>query len=258
MSTLRIHANPVRMVFSSGPWRAAWFLLANVFVGTALFSVVLTSVMTAAALTITLAGLPLLIAAAAVVRGCANAERFRLRSVLTTPVTGRYRSPAAPGMMVRLKTAWRDPAIWRDLAYLLGLWLPLLIVDVVVFALWLAFLAMISMPIWYRYPWIQYGDRRFHGYEMCCYFPNGPYGHGSVGVFVGSLPVALAVCAVGLAGFAVMNYLIVLAARRHARIAAALLRPSGDPLAEVRQTLSQPGPLHPFIQNAAGIYRPRP
>lgn len=258
MSKLRIRANPVAMVFSSGPWRAAWFLLSNLFVSTALFAVVLTSVITAAGLTITLAGLPLLIAAAAVVRGCANAERFRLRSVLTTPVTGRYRSPAAPGMMARLKTAWRDPATWRDLAYLLGLWVPLLALDVVVFALWAAFIAMISIPIWYKYPWMQHGGRRFHGTQLCCYFPNGPYGHGAVGVFVGSLPVALAVCAVGLAGFLLMNYLLVLTARLHASIAAALLRPTGDPLAEVRRTLSQPGPLHPFIRNAAGINRPRP
>jgi hypothetical protein len=47
--------------------------------GWLLFGAALTAVTAAAALSITLAGIPLLVAAAAVIHACAGSERFRLR-----------------------------------------------------------------------------------------------------------------------------------------------------------------------------------
>jgi hypothetical protein len=47
---LRLYRNPLRLLVSAGPWRAAWYLAGYVFaVGWVLFSVGLTAVVTAAA-----------------------------------------------------------------------------------------------------------------------------------------------------------------------------------------------------------------
>ena len=90
MSTrLRLYRNPLRLAVSASPWRAAAFLAVYVFVaGWLLFAVAFTASVTAAIFMITLAGIPLLVAAAGVLHGCANAERFRLRQVLAEPVPG--------------------------------------------------------------------------------------------------------------------------------------------------------------------------
>jgi len=72
---LRLFRNPLRQAISASTWSATWFLLANLVVGWLLFSAVLGAGLAAITLAITLAGLPFLVAAAAVIRGCANAER---------------------------------------------------------------------------------------------------------------------------------------------------------------------------------------
>lgn len=69
----------MRLVISASLWRSAWFLIAYLFVGWLFFSAVVTAVTVTAVLAITLAGIPLLIATAAVVRGCATAECPGLR-----------------------------------------------------------------------------------------------------------------------------------------------------------------------------------
>jgi hypothetical protein len=82
----RVRRNPLRLAASAGLWAAAWYLLSYLVVGGALFAAGFTAVTAAAGLAITLAGLPLLVGAAAVLRGCANVERLRLALVLAGPV----------------------------------------------------------------------------------------------------------------------------------------------------------------------------
>jgi hypothetical protein len=246
---LRLYRNPLRLALSGSPWRSAWYLIGYVMIAGALFSAAFTATVTAAVLAITLAGIPLLVAAAGVLRGCANVERVRLATVFADPVRGRYREVSQPGLMAQVRTRWHDAATWRDVAYLIGLWVPLTILDTVVLVLWGAALGAITLPIWYRYPWQTYHGTRYHGVNLCCSFPNGPYGHGAVGVFVGSLPVALAVAGVSLAVFLILNYALVATARAQALVARALLRPPTDPLAPARDVLTQPGPLPPLIVN---------
>ena len=92
---LRLYRNPLRLLFSASTWLAAGYLAVYVFVtGWLLFSVTLTATVTAACLAITLAGIPLLVAASGVLRGCANVERARLRRMLPEPVPGSYRQQA--------------------------------------------------------------------------------------------------------------------------------------------------------------------
>jgi hypothetical protein len=241
--------NPLRLVASPAPWRAAGYLAGYVFVtGWVLFSVAFTAVVTALVFAVTIAGIPLLTAAAEAMRGCAMVERMRLAQVLTGPVEGRYR-PVSGGLIAQAAGRWRDPATWHDLAYLISMWLPLFTLDTVVLTVWLALLGMITVPLWYWAPsgtaaqgYAASNGRIVHGLALG-YFPHGPYGHGAAGVFIGTLPSALVAAAVGLVLFLVFNYVLVGTARTHARVARALLGPPVDPLAEARAVLDQPGPL---------------
>lgn len=235
--------DPVRLALSGQPWAAAWYLVVYLFTGTVLFAAALTAAITGAVLGLTIAGLPVLVAAAAVIRWCANAERARLRIVDPRPVRGQYRRAAGPGLMAQLLTRWSEPAIYRDLAYLVGLYVPLLTLDVIVWTVWLCFLAGITLPIWYWAPSDTFGNgASAHGVQLG-YFPDGPHGHPGYGFYVDTFPKALLAAAVFLILFLLFNYALVATAQRHAAIARRLLGPKQDPLWEAREVLSHPGPL---------------
>jgi hypothetical protein len=248
---LYLYRNPLRLVFSATPWLAARYLAGYIFVvGWVLFAVAFTTTVTAAVLAITLAGIPLLAAAAGVVRGCANVERGRLRRVLGAAVRGGYRPVTRTGIVAQARTRWQDPATWRDVAYLIGLWVPLLIVDTIVFTVWLTFLAGVTLPAWY---WAPRGNAAFgytspttiHGLAFG-YFPHGPNGPGSTGLYVDTLPKALLAAAAFLVLFLVFTYVLVITARAHAAVARSMLRPPADPLAEAKEVLAGLGPLGPL------------
>jgi putative sensor protein len=241
MNRLSLRRGPVRLVFSRDLWTAAWFLLAYQAVGWVLFSIAMTAVLTGAVLGITLAGIPLLIAAAVTVRWCGNVERARLRP-FCGDVTAACRPPAGPGMLARVRAEWRDPAIWRDIAYLLGMFVPLVALDLVVLVVWVTFLASITLPAWYWAPWQDVHGVRFHGYQLG-YFPNGPHGHPGYGLYVDSLPKALLAAAVFLILFVAFSYVLMATARAHVTVARNLLGTPGDPLREAREVLGRPGPL---------------
>jgi hypothetical protein len=255
MSRLRLSWNPVGLLLSPAPWAAFWYLFAYLFIGTVLFAVVLTATTTAAVLCVTLAGLPLLIAAAAVVRGCAATERARLDVVYRDRIYGRYREVTLPGLVARIRIEWTDPGRWRDIAYLLGLYAPLLALDTAVLTIWMIVLAGITLPVWYRYPHQTFSigvnggsSSSAHGVQLG-YFPHGPHGHGAWGLYVDTLPKALAVAGVCLVLFLLFNYVLVATARLHAAIARALLSPAQDPLREAKDVLRRPGPLQTSIPN---------
>jgi Putative sensor len=222
---LRLYRNPFRLLVSAGLWRAAWYLAGYVFaVGWVLFAAGLTATVTAAAFAITLAGLPLLIAAAEVLRWCADVERARLRPVLTVAVGGGYRDVSGTGLIARARERWRDPATWRDAAYLIGLWGPLFILDTAVLAIWVTLLGLATLPVWY---W-------------------APRGNAGVGRYVDTLPRALLAAAIFAMAFLLFNYVVVLTARVHAAVAQSLLHAPIDPLAEAKEVLAVPGPLGPL------------
>ena len=75
---LLLYRNPLRLLVSAGLWRAVWYLAGYVFaIGWVLFAASFTAAVTGAVFAITLAGIPLLIAAAEVLRWCADVERGR-------------------------------------------------------------------------------------------------------------------------------------------------------------------------------------
>jgi hypothetical protein len=261
---LGLYRNPLRLLVSASLWHAVWYLAGYVFVvGWVLFATGFTATVTAAVFSITLVGIPLLIAAAEVLRWCAGVERARLRQVLTASARGGYRSVAGTGLIAGAKGRWRDPATWRDAAYLIGLWGPLFTLDTAVLTIWLTFLAGVSLPVWY---WAPRGNAGFgytspttiHGVVLG-YFPHGPNGRGGVGLYVDTVPKALLAAAVFAILFLLFNYVVVLTARAHAAVARSLLRAPTDPLAEAKQVLAGPGPLGPLqkkIQNGSPVGHP--
>jgi Putative sensor len=242
VATLNLRRDPVRLVLSKAPWASAGYLLGYLFTGAALCAVALTVAAAGAALSVTLAGLPVLVAAAAAIRWCANAERNRLRLVDREPVTSCYRAPASGGLLANLRTRWTDRATWRDIAYLIGMFIPLAALDTIASTIWLVFLAGITLPVWYWAPWQSVHGVRYHGYQLG-YFPNGPHGHPGYGLYVDSLPRALLAAAVCLAAFLLFNYVLVATARAHAFVARSLLSEPADPLKEAKEILRSPGPL---------------
>jgi hypothetical protein len=244
-ATLRLYRNPLRQAISVSTWRATWYLLGYLVVGWLLFSAVLTAGLAAGTLAITLAGLPLLIAAAAVIRGCAAAERWRLRPLLPGRIRSGYHDLSGLRLAARLRAAWTDPAVWRDLAYLAGLFPFLWALDLAVLTVWLTFVGCVALPAWYWAPEQTYAGGTFRGVEFG-YFPHGPHGRGSIGIFVDTPGKAVMVAAVFLVLSLVFQYAVVLTARTHARVAYALLRAPVDPLAKAKEVLGRPGPLGPL------------
>jgi hypothetical protein len=111
-----------------------------------------------------------------------------------------------------------------------------------VLAVWWASLAAITLPIWYWAPWQTIHGVRYHGSQLG-YFPNGPHGPGGWGLYLDTLPKALAVAGVCLILFLLFNYILVATARAHAAVARGLLGSSEDPLREAKDVLVHPGPL---------------
>ena len=242
VSELSLRRDPIRLLVSRGLWRSVWYLLGYLAVSGVLFGIAVAVAVGGAGLSVTLAGLPVLVAAAAVIRWCAGVERARLRPMAGGPVAGSYRQVVGSGVMARLRTRWRDPATWRDVAYVVGLFVPLLALDTIVLAVWWGSLAAITLPIWYWAPWQSIHGVRYHGYDLG-YHPNGPHGPGGWGLYVDTLPKALLTAVVCLILFLLFNYVLVLTARAHAAVARGLLGAADDPLREAKDVLGRPGPL---------------
>ncbi|HEY3906578.1 MAG TPA: sensor domain-containing protein [Streptosporangiaceae bacterium] len=247
-SKLVLRLDPVRLLFSRSLWRAVGYLTGYLVFSGLLFAIALAVVTTVGALSFTLFGIPLAIAAAWAVHWCAGVERWRLRAVFDAPVKASYPPLPPRGLLARARACWTDRATWREFAYLVGLFPPLFCLDTVVVAIWAWFASWITLPLWYWAPWTDYHGIKYHGMQLGFYFPQDrrPGGAGTIGIFVDTLPKALIVAAAGLVGLLIFNYVIVATARMHARVARALLRPPADPLAEVKAALATPGPLGPL------------
>jgi len=249
MNGIQLTGHPLRLTWWASTGRALWYLLAYQVVGWLLFGAALAAVTTAAALSITLAGIPLLVAAAGIIHACAEFERSRLRTASGEPVGHRYREPeqTSPGLRARARAYWTDMATWREFAYLTGMFVPLAVLGCVVLTVWLTLAAGVTLPLWYWAPFDHFSHGvTVHGVQLG-YFPNGPSGSGAVGVYVDTLPKALLTALVCLLLLVPFSYLLVATARTHAAVARTLLRPPEDPLAQAKDLLQRPGPLPSLI-----------
>ncbi len=250
MNRLQLTGHPLRRPWWATTGRALRYLLAYQLWGWLLFGAALAAATTAAAFSITLAGIPLLVGAAGVIHACAGVERSRLGAVTGTPVEHCYREPdqtPAAGLLARARAYWTDPATWREFAYLTGMFVPLLVLGCVVLVVWLTLAAGVTVPLWYWAPFDHFRHGlTVHGVQLG-YFPNGPAGSGAVGVYVDTLPKALLTALICLLLLVPFSYLLVLTARTHASVARTLLRSPEDPLAQAKELLQRPGPLPSLI-----------
>jgi hypothetical protein len=253
----------VRLAVSMAPWRSAAYLLGSMVIGTVLFSVVVTVVAVSAPLVVIGIGLPLLLAAAHLVRGAAHLERQRAAMVpgvaVAEPPIDRAGlavdpveapdggPPMGAGLLPALRRRWTDPAMAPSLGYLVGLYVPLMVLDTVAVGLWLGILGGITIPFWYWAVPQTFDGVTDHGL-FWGWFPHGPGGPDAVGLAIDDLPTAIAVAAVLAVLFVVVACpLVVAAARLHARTAGRLLGGPADPLAPARALLRSPGPLAPLV-----------
>jgi hypothetical protein len=75
VSELSLRRGPIRLVLSRSLSRSVWYLLGYLAMGWALFAVAVAVAVGGAGLSVTLAGLPVLAAAAAAIRWCADVRK---------------------------------------------------------------------------------------------------------------------------------------------------------------------------------------
>lgn len=198
---------PGPATFAARPVREAAFLATSLPLGVLWSLLLLLLLFFGVALLPLLAGFPILGLAVLAWAGAARLERLRVRLLLGTRVPDPYRRPSPEGsLFARLKTLVGDPALWRDLAYVLVL--PL--VGLAEFAVFLAAFALpwplLTYPLWYSS--LPEGGVQLNPRE-----------------WLDTPPEALLVALSGLLVAAAGLLLVRLAVRAHAELALALLGP---------------------------------
>ncbi|WP_436994270.1 sensor domain-containing protein [Streptomyces sp. enrichment culture] len=226
------------MLLSAAPWRATGYLAGYLVAGSVFFAVATAAVVTGIVLgqlTVTLA---LTIGSVWVVRCCAQVERGRA-ALVDAPIPYAYQEVTEPGLAGHLKARCTDPVFYRDCCYLILLHPFLLLLDALALLVWLPLLAGVCLPLWFWAVESRQADGTIaDGVRLGRSDGTGP------GIWIDTWPAALTASAVFLLLAAYASYAVVAAARIHLAVAHTLLRPPPDPLAEAKQVLAAPGPLH--------------
>ncbi len=205
-----IGGNPLRLLLSARPWIAAVFLLVSMVSGTFWFSVLVTLISSGLGLAITFLGLPVLVFTMFLWTCGARAERWWISTLFGVQIPSPYRPLPAGPLLGRLRVFVSDPAVWRDLCYLLVLF-PLGIVEFIVTSIALLVpLAMVTLPV---HVW-------------------APPHRGSFDpLFNATLPEVMVITLIGFGALLVIPYALVGMARAHISLAQALLGPTQVALA---------------------------
>lgn len=188
------------------------YLSLSVFIGVLSFAFSLTATLAGFGTTAVWLGVPILMFATMLWRGCAQLERNWLHVTLGVAIPKPYREPAPDARMMR---RWRgkiaDPATWRDVAYVVVRF-PLSIAEFAIcVALWSIPLAMISLPFLIE----------FVGGDLVLPGLNGG-GDIQINTALKALPIAV----LGLPVLLLVAKLTPRIAQLQAAIAVALLRPT--------------------------------
>jgi uncharacterized membrane protein len=122
-------------------YRLSLHLMADLVIGTVLFTIMVTLLSLSAGLMITLAGIPLLVGTLAVARSIGVIERKRARAALRLTTA----APAHEGRTWRDRL--RDPADWRAVLYSVLLFPVGLVTGTVTLAGWATAAAAITSPL---------------------------------------------------------------------------------------------------------------
>jgi signal transduction histidine kinase len=174
------------------------YILSGFVLATAWWSLLVTLLAVGLGLLVTLVGLPILAATLFIWIWIADTERWRARALLGIVVERPYRTLTSNGWLQHLWERLKDPAVWRDLVYLLLVFFPLAIATfVIAVTAWAVPLALVATPAYYGAGGgLQFGD----GSRMN----------------VDTLPEALGCSLVGLVLLAVLPWLLGLLAAAHA------------------------------------------
>jgi signal transduction histidine kinase len=136
------------------------YILSGFILATVWWSLLVTLLALGFGLLVTLIGLPILAATLYLWIGIADTERWRARVLLGVQVERPYRTLVNDGW---LRFTWeraKDPAVWRDLVYLLLVFFPLAIATFVIAVIaWAFAVALVAMPAYYGSgAGVQFGD----------------------------------------------------------------------------------------------------
>lgn len=188
------------------------YLLLNLPLGIAWFTVLVTVVAVGVSTAIIWVGL--LVAGFAVLlwRGGAHVERARAYALLDTYIAVPHRPLPDAGPAARWRARLRDGATWRELVYLLLLLPAGIIQFTLVVSFWSTSLALAGLPVYYRF--LPGGAYYFPSYDLRW-------------ITVDSAWDALPWAAVGVLCVALSVKLTRALAAGHARFARSLLGPQG-------------------------------
>ncbi|MFI6025951.1 sensor domain-containing protein [Amycolatopsis magusensis] len=132
-------------------FRALAYLLLNLPIGVAGFSILFALTSLGFSLAVVLIGLPLLGLTALLARSLARMERARVHTMLGTYIPAPHLVPSAGGQFRRWTAPLRDGATWRDLLYVFLLFpLGVLQFSLVVGA-WSVSVALLALPVFYHF-----------------------------------------------------------------------------------------------------------
>jgi signal transduction histidine kinase len=140
--------NPINLLLSPRPWVAAAFMLLSFVIGLFWFVTLVTMISTGLGLAITLTGIPILILTMVLWTWGARAERWRVSTFFGRAMPAPYRPLPEGSWWAKGRTFVTDPAVWRDLAYLLLLF-PIGIAEFVITIVAVSLpLFLLSAPFW--------------------------------------------------------------------------------------------------------------
>lgn len=196
-------------LYTSGRmWAAAAYLLLSFFVGLFWFIALVTLISLGFGLVVTLVGVPILLATMVAWTWGARAERWRTELMLGVRLRAPYQELPRP-WRARTVAFIKDPAVWRDLAYLLVLF-PVGILE------FTAVLALLALPFWLVTA------------PLVVLFGNGGGSDGP------PVPVAIVMVALWAPAVLALPWAILGMARLHGNIAQGLLGASREEALELR------------------------
>jgi len=179
------------------------YILSGFILATAWWSLLVTLLAVGLGLLVTLVGLPILAATLFIWIWIADTERWRARALLGIEVARPYRALTADGWLAKVWQRTKDPAVWRDLVYLLLVFFPLAIATfTIAVSIWAVGLGLVAQPFYY---WTGAGLELGESYR------------------IDTLPEAAACFVVGLLFLALLPWLLGLLSASHAWTVRSLL-----------------------------------
>src|SRR5579875_283766 len=133
---------PLRLLFSSWPWRSLLFQGTSFALGLFWFITLVTLFSVGVSMVVVWVGLPILVMTLLLWIGGARLERSRFGMMLATEIPTPYLPLPEGSWFARGKALVKDPAVWRDVIYLFMLF-PIGIAELVIACV------SVSIPVWF-------------------------------------------------------------------------------------------------------------